>query len=55
MKRAVFLIPADTWAELGQKAGERDLNRSAVLRRLVRWYIGQGELPERPARLADPS
>lgn len=54
MKRAVFLIPTNTWAELGRKAKDLDLNRSAVLRRLVRWYVGQGDLPERPARLNDP-
>lgn len=40
-------IPADLWISLGQRVGEKDRTKTVVA--LVRWYLGLGPEPARPA------
>jgi hypothetical protein len=40
-------IPADLWVSLGETAGDRE--RTKVVVALVRWYLGLGPAPARPA------
>lgn len=45
-------MDADLWERLDKaaKAADPDANRSVILRRLARWYVGDiDELPSRPA------
>lgn len=44
-----FRVDDDDWAEFGQVAYDRDVDRGWVLRQFIRWYLGRGELPERPS------
>lgn len=46
--RGVRGIDDETWDDLGAAAEFQGLDRSAVVRMLVKWHLGQGELPERP-------
>lgn len=44
-------IDDDLWERLGEaaKRADPDSNRSVILRRLARWYVGDiDELPQRP-------
>ncbi len=46
----------DLWErlEIAAKAADPDSNRSAVLRRFARWYVGDiDEMPQRPASRRD--
>lgn len=43
----------DLWERLDQavKRADPDANRSAIIRRFARWYVGDiDEMPQRPAR-----
>jgi metal-responsive CopG/Arc/MetJ family transcriptional regulator len=46
----------DLWKRLDEaaKAADPDSNRSAVLRKFARWYVGDiNEMPQRPDRSAE--
>lgn len=44
-------IDDDLWSRFGEavQAVDPDSDRSRVIRRMVRWYLGEADLPERPA------
>lgn len=45
-------ISDDLWRRLGEaiRDGDPDANRSSLIRRFVRWYVGDSDdLPRRPA------
>lgn len=42
--RHTIRIPDPIWDRFGEAAGDR----AAILRQLVLWYLGEGELPVRP-------
>lgn len=44
-------IDDDLWTRFGKavQSVDPDSDRSRVIRRMVRWYLGEAELPERPA------
>ena len=43
-----FRISDALWDRCGQQAWSVGADREAVLRQLVAWYVGEGELPTRP-------
>lgn len=50
-KHSRFVLDDDLWERLGEavKRADPDDNRSALIRRLVRWYVGDiEEMPKRP-------
>lgn len=45
--RQTVRVPEALWDQFGELAGEQE--RSRVIREFIAWYVGQGEMPERPA------
>jgi antitoxin component of RelBE/YafQ-DinJ toxin-antitoxin module len=41
-------VDDETWELFGQATTAMGLDRSAALRVFIRWYLHQGELPDRP-------
>jgi antitoxin component of RelBE/YafQ-DinJ toxin-antitoxin module len=41
-------VDDELWRVFGDAADAMGLDRSAVIRLLIRWYLHQGELPDRP-------
>lgn len=50
----VVRVPDNDWADLGERAGER--NRAEVIRALIAWYLRRegAELPARPTTPQQP-
>jgi len=46
--RAISGVDDETWRLFGEAAKAMGADRSPVLRNLIRWYLRQGELPDRP-------
>lgn len=47
-------VDDELWDAFGRAVDVQGLDRSSVLRMFVRWYLGRGELPERPPELPEP-
>ncbi len=46
--RGLSGVDDELWAAFGEAAKDAGMDRSAVVRVMIRWYLGRGELPERP-------